>query len=133
MTTLGFSSAIADSILNGFGNATNWTAPTAVWVKLHVGDPGSAGTANPAVHTTRIQASFGAPGTNAGTRRVLNDADITFADVDGAEDFTHFSTWTDETAGTFLGDGLMTANAVQIGDDFVVPIGDLEVNINLAT
>ncbi|HMG44647.1 MAG TPA: hypothetical protein VK611_25160 [Acidimicrobiales bacterium] len=133
MTTLGFSQSIADSILNGFGNAANWTAPTAVWIQLHDGDPGSAGTANIADNTTRTQASFGSPATNAATRRILNDTDITWVDVAAAEDYTHWSAWTLVTAGTFLGDGLMTANALLVGDDFVIPAGDIEVNLLLAT
>jgi len=49
----GFAAAVAASILNGLCRATNWTAPTEFWVKLHTGDPGAAGTSNAAGETTR--------------------------------------------------------------------------------
>lgn len=57
---VGLASAIVNSMLNALARNVTWTQPAAFWVKLHTGDPGSAGTANAAGNTTRKQATFGA-------------------------------------------------------------------------
>ena len=48
----GLSAYLCNSFLNALGNNTSY-AVTQVYVKLHVGDPGSAATANAATETTR--------------------------------------------------------------------------------
>lgn len=95
------------------------------WIQLHVGDPGAAGTANVAGNATRKQISLGTP--SGGT--VSNDTAISWSsgEVDTNEDYTHFSLWTDEVAGTFERSGTMTANAVATGDTFTIPIGELDL------
>jgi len=124
---VGFAPATAASILDAIGNATAFSF-SAVWIKLHVGDPGAAGTANPAGHTTRMQASFG----NASGGAISNDAALVWTSVSTAEDYTHFSAWTASTAGTFEFSGLITANAVLVGDTFTIPVGDLDLTLAVA-
>lgn len=97
-------------------------------VKLHVGDPGAAGTSNPAVNTTRVQATTSAAAGGAKT----NSAEMVWSNVAGAEDYTHISGWSAGTGGTFGWSGLMTANAVQIGDQFRIPVGDLDSTLTVA-
>lgn len=112
------------------GNAALTTlVATYPWIKLHIGAPGSAGTANPAVETDRVQATWGTASAGA----VSNTAAVTFAAVAAAEDFSHFSAWTASTAGTFGFSGTITANAMMVGDDFTIPVGDLDVSLTLAT
>ena len=127
---VGLASGEAAKILDAIGNATNYTAPTAFWIKLHVGDPGSAGTANPAGNTTRHQVSFGAA--SGGT--ISNDTAITWTtgEVTASEDYTHWSGWTLVTAGTFLASGTITANPVTAGDQFTINIGSLNLSLNVA-
>jgi hypothetical protein len=132
---LGFSASVADSILNALGNATNWTAPTAFWIQLPTADPGAAGTTLVAGNATREQVSFGAPGAGAaGTRLISNDTAVswTSGEVDTSEDYTHWSGWDASTAGNFLCSGTMTANAVTVGDQFTIPIGDLDLTVSEA-
>lgn len=126
---LGFSSTVANAILNAFARNTTWTQPTAVYVQLHTADPGAAGTTSIATETDRVQATFG---TGASGGVVSNTAAVTWTGVAGAEDFTHISLWDASTSGNFLMSGTMTANAVQIGDDFVIPIGDLDLSLLVA-
>lgn len=128
---VGLSAALANEINNAlFRNSALTLLPNgAVWVKLHVGDPGAAGTANPAVETDRVQGTFG---TNSASGLISNTAALTWAAVAGAEDYTHFSAWTASTGGTFLFSGTITANAVLVGDDFVIPIGDLDFQLGIA-
>lgn len=124
----GLSAATANAFMDALGNATNYTADAEVWIKLHTGDPGAAGTSNAAGNTTRQQASFGAGSGGA----MSNDAAITWTSVSTSEDYTHFSAWSASTGGTFRFSGTMTANAVTAGDTFTVPIGDLDLTFTIA-
>lgn len=95
------------------------------WIKLHVGDPGAAGTSNPATETTRKQATFG----SASNGTAVTTADLTWTSIAGSEDATHFSRWTASTAGTFLGSGTITANAYTAGDTYTATAGNVSVSI----
>ncbi len=112
------------------GNAALTTLTTTYpWIKLHVGDPGANGTANAAVETDRIQATWGSAASGA----ISNSAQLEWTGVGGTEDYTHFSAWTASTAGTFGFSGTVTANAVTTGDTFTIAIGDLDVTLTLAS
>lgn len=123
---VGLAAAAANAILNALCRSTAWTEPDAVYIQLHVGDPGAAGTSNPATETDRVQATFG---TNASGGAISNTAAITWTNVAGTEDYTHYSAWDASTSGNFLFSGTVTANAVVAGDTFEIPIGDLDVTL----
>jgi hypothetical protein len=130
----GFAPATANSILNLLCRGTAWTPPAGVYIQLHVGDPGAAGTANAAVETDRSQAVFGTNAANsAGSSTISNTATATWTGVGGTEDYTHYSAWSASTSGTFLFSGTVTANAVTIGDNFTIPIGDLDLAVPTAS
>lgn len=95
------------------------------FIKLHVGDPGSAGTANPAVETTRKAVTFGAPSGGV----MSNSVAITWTSIAGSEDATHASIWNASTAGTFKFSGTVTANGYTAGDTYQIPIGGLVLTI----
>jgi hypothetical protein len=98
---VGLSSSVATSLLNVF-RGTNWTAPSAVYVQIHTGDPGAAGTANISVgSTTRIAATWAAP---SGTPLsiVLNGTLPAWTNGGTSETLTHVSLWSAATSGTFL-------------------------------
>jgi hypothetical protein len=100
---------------------------SAVYVKLHIGDPGAAGTSNPAANTTRQQGTFGTPASGAA---ISNTAAIEWTSVPNAETYSHVSLWTASSGGTFLGsDDLSSTAAVSVGDTFRIPIGDLDLTI----
>ena len=124
----GFSSATATSILDAICNNTSYAVAN-VWIKLHVGAPGSAGTSNAATETTRKEATFSAASSGA----ITNDAALTWTNVAGSEDYTHYSAWTASTNGTFLFSGTVTANAVTAADTFTIAIGDLDLSIPIAS
>lgn len=124
----GLAAATANAFLDALCNNTSYSV-TEVWVKLHTGDPGAAGTANPASNTTRQQASFAAASSGA----VSNDTAITWTSVPAAEDYTHATLWTASTAGTFLASGTITANAVAVGDNFTAPVGDVDLSLVVAS
>lgn len=124
--TVGLAVAVANSFLDALGNATNYTAPTAFWVKLHTGDPGASGASNAATETTRKQASFAA----ASSGSMASDADITWTNVSTTETYSHVSFWSASSAGTFLGsDDLAASKAVTAGDTFTIASGSLTIAI----
>lgn len=98
-----------------------------VWVKLHLGDPGSAGTSNAAAETTRKQVTFGAA---ASGRAISNTAAVEWTNVSTTETYTHISLWSASAAGNFLGrDDLSSSAAVTAGDTFRIPVGDLDLTV----
>lgn len=107
------------------GNGAPGTV-TSVFVKLHVGDPGEDGTGNPATHTTRVEASFGAASGGA----VSNDADIEFDSLSAQETITHVSLWDASTGGNCLAYGALgTPQDVNVGGLLRIPAGDLDITI----
>jgi hypothetical protein len=122
-----FDAAVANSMLDAFARNVSY-ANAAVWVKLHTGDPGGDGSANASAETDRKQATFGS-GAASGT--ISNTAAIEWTAWDvGAETISWVSLWTASTAGTFLGNDQLSANAVMAnGDTFRIPIGDLDLSI----
>lgn len=120
-----FADGVANSFLDAFARNVSY-ANAAVWVKLHLGDPGAAGTSNPAANTTRQQATYGA---GAASRAITNTAAVEWTSVPNSETYTHISLWTANAAGTFLGsDDLSSSAAVTAGDTFRIPIGDLDLS-----
>ena len=97
------------------------------FVKLHLGDPGEAGTANPAANTTRQAASWA----NASGGTCTTDAAVTWTNVPNAETYSHISIWDASTAGNHLWNGpLSTPKTVNVGDDFTLPIGDIDITLD---
>lgn len=111
------------SIANIANPNLNWlrgVAPPAIaglYIKLHIGDPGAAGTANPSAVTTRRQATMNAA---ASGQITLNAMSGTYAMTTG-ETISHFSVHDDPTAGNFLFSGAWTTpRAVVNGDTIVI-------------
>lgn len=124
----GISSYLANAWLNALGNATSFSVTTA-YVKLHVGDPGSAGTSNAATETTRKAVSFAAASNGA----LASDADVTWTNIAGSQDATHFTAWDNATTGNFLFSGTITGNAYTAGDTYTISSGALTVSLTVAS
>lgn len=99
------------------------------WIKLHTGAPGANGTSNAATETTRKQATWASASGGASS----NTGALSWTNVAGTEDYTHFTAWTASTAGSFGFSGTVTANSVTAGDSFTLPIGDLDVSLPVAS
>lgn len=125
---VGLASGVADSILDAIFNATAYSV-TNVYIKLHTGDPGAAGTSNAASETTRKAVSCSASSGGA----ITSDADISWTSISGSQDATHFSLWTDAAAGTFILSGTITANAYIAGDTYTIPTGDFDASFSIAS
>lgn len=117
---------LLDAVLNH--TTTGGGLPTAdVYVKLHTGDPGEAGTSNAAGETTRKQASFAA----ASSGSCASDADLTWTNVSTSETYSHISLWDASSNGNCLWTGALTASkAVNSGDTFTIASGSLTVSLD---
>jgi hypothetical protein len=126
---VGIATSILNAWLDGLCRSVAWSDPAGFFVKLHTGDPGSAGTANAAGNTTRQSVTFSAASGGA----ITNSADVTWTNVSTAETYSHISFWDASTAGTFLGsDDLATSRTVAVGDTFTIAAGDLDLAITPA-
>ena len=104
------------------------TAPAALFLQLHTGDPGADGTANVATENSRQAVTFAAPA-NTGTdgrAQAATSADVTWTAVAADETYSHISIWDD--GGVGLGScwykGPMAAPVpVLTGGDFTFPAG----------
>lgn len=124
---VGLAPATANAILDALARSVAWTEPAALWVKLHIGDPGAAGTANAAAETDRIQAVFATP---AAAGAISNTTASTWLAVAATEIYTHVSVWDASTAGTFIfSDQLAASKSVDAGDDFTIAIGDIDLTL----
>jgi hypothetical protein len=113
-------------MLNALCKNTSY-AMAAVWVQLHTNDPGTAGTSNVAGETDRTQATFG---TVASAGAIANTVAIAWTAVSTSETYVWVSLWSASTAGTYLGSAQLTqSKVVNSGDDFSIPVGDLDVTI----
>ncbi len=127
----GFKPTIAQSLLNALCNATAYTGPSNLWVKLHIGDPGVAGTSNPHTNdTTRHEVTFGVASSTTGV--VTNDGAVTWTNIQGNADATHFSVWDDATAGNFIFSGVIVANPFTAGDTYTFDIGSFSLALTIA-
>lgn len=124
--TVGLNTTIANAILDALCRSVAWSDPAAFWVKLHIGDPGANGTANPAANTTRQQATFSAAASGA----ITTSADLTWTNVPNSETYSYVSFWDANAAGNFLAsDDLTTPQAVVAGNNFTIVAGDLDLNL----
>lgn len=106
--------AIANA-LRGGGAGTSFTAPAAVYAKLHTGDPGEDGTSNAATETTRKAVTFGA--SSNGVISLSNSPSWTT--VAGTETYSYVSLWDASTNGNCLGSGALSSSvSVTAGDTF---------------
>jgi hypothetical protein len=118
---------LATATINGFLDALCRNVSYSVaafYVKLHTGDPGSAGANNAAGNTTRQQATFSA----ASGGSITNSADIVWTNVSTSETYSHVSFWTASSGGTYLGnDDLASSQAVVAGNNFRIAAGSLTI------
>ena len=107
---------------------------SAVWQQLHTAAPGPAGTTAVATETSRKQVTFGAPAAPAGgVITISNSVQVQWTGIAGSQDASHYSLWSLVTAGTFLGSGIITANAYTAGDTLTFAVGDIDISMNCAT
>lgn len=98
---------------------TTFTGITAVYVKLHVGDPGSAGASNAAAgSTTRVAITWAAAASGA---IAMNGTAPSWTNGGTSESLSHISFWDDPTAGNFLDSAALSASQAWVsGNTFAL-------------
>lgn len=109
-----------------FNNTNPSFGTTTFYMKLHIGDPGDAGTSNAATETTRKACTMGAA--SGGT--IQNDAQVQWTNIAGSQDATYFSLWDDPTAGNCLATGTVTANPYTAGDTLTFATSSITVTLD---
>lgn len=104
---------LANRILDHLRGSTAWTQPSGLYVKLHIGDPGSAGTSNASAVTTRSQATFAAAASGAIALTGTNPSWTMTA----SETISHVSVWDASTAGNFLWSVALSASKAVVSSD----------------
>lgn len=124
----GIAVAQANAILDAYCRSVAYSDPAGFFAKLHVGDPGAAGTLNAAGNTVRKATTFSA----ASSGSITTSAALTWLAVSTTETYTHVSFWdtVGPAGGNFLGsDNLATPRSVVAGGDFNIPAGALIVTL----
>jgi hypothetical protein len=105
--TVGVSTVnVANAWLNVFRNTT-FTGITTVYVKLHTGDPGSAGASNAAAgSTTRVAITWAAASSGSIS---MNGTPPSWTNGGTGETLSHVSFWDHISAGNFLASDDLTA------------------------
>ena len=123
---VGIASSFANAVLDALCRSVALSDPAAFYVKLHTGDPGSAGANNAAAETTRKLATFSAASAGA----ITTSANLDWTSVAGTETISHVSFWDASSGGTFLGsDALEVSKALTAGDNFQIAAGDIDLSI----
>lgn len=98
-------------------SALSTITASAGFVKLHTGDPGSAGTSNASAETTRKAVTWASPSAASIAANGTLPSWTTWSA--GSETITHISYWSASSGGTFQGSVALSASkAVANGDDF---------------
>ena len=103
--------------------------PATLYVQLHVGNPGAAGTAN--VATLSARQSFTRGAATAGAASNVNL--LQWLSAPATEDLTHLSVWSASSAGTcwFVG-GITDSPASAVTSQNVeIQIGSLDLNCEI--
>lgn len=134
MSTYSVSATLANAqlgLLCGTAVAANAYATSGViYLALHVGDPGTAGTSNPSVGSAaRVAATMTTPSAGA----TANNAALQWTNGGTTETITAVSYWSASSSGTYLGNGLLTASqAWASGNIIQIPTSDFTVTIPTA-
>lgn len=98
--------------IRGGGNGSNITAPAALYLQIHTGDPGSAGTANVSAVTGRQAVTLGAA--SAGAIALSNSPAFTMTTT---ETITHVSVWDASSNGNFRWSAALSVSRAVVNTD----------------
>jgi hypothetical protein len=126
---MAFSQYLADKILVWVKGSAFPSALSTVYIQLHSGDPGTAGTANnvhstvtgSANRTSITTSTFSTVGSASGGGFEITNTVATqiTTNAAGAATVTHFGVWDAVTGGNFLASGALTSSVDVVGGDTV--------------
>lgn len=137
---MAFSQYLANNILTWIKGTTFPAALSNVYISLHSGDPGTAGTANnvqstitgSANRTAVATSSFGTVGAaGGGGFQITNSASVQITtNASAGATVTYFGVWDAVTGGNFLASGALTTSVdVVTGDTVQFNAGALAIRL----
>lgn len=118
-------SDIATPGANAFLDGT--ALPATLYVQLHIGNPGTNGTANVASDTTRV--SFTRSAASGGA--VTNATEIQWLDWPATETVTHISIWGSSVGGICWFIDNVVDEVIQTGDSITIVAGALSITLSV--
>jgi len=114
----------ADAVLDGTA------IPATLYVKVHIGNPGAAGTSNAAAETTRKAFTRNASGGDAHTENV---ALVEWLNAAADEDLTHLTAWDAVSGGNCWLVGAISNAPINVlaGNTIQIDIGDLDITASV--
>lgn len=123
----GIPTSEATSLLAAVFNAGTYTGDASLFVQLHTGDPGTAGTANVASNSTRKSITFAAAASGA----VASSNAPSWTSVPTSETYAYISIWSASTGGSCRWSGPLNASqAVTAGDTYTLTSGQVTVSLS---
>lgn len=113
--TVGISGYLANKLLDHAFRNVVYTPPTTVYAKIHLGDPGAAGTTNPSAQTTRVAVSWNAAA--SGQITLSNLPEFTLNATENTVGWVSF--WDAPTAGNFLFSAQATVQKGGVSGDII--------------
>ena len=114
-----FVNKVMDHCLGG----VSWTPPAAVYLQLHIGDPGPDGTANVSATTTRRAVTW----SSASNGQINMTSDLTWTAV-AKESISHISGWDASSSGHCLfTDEFDDAKNCYVGDTLELPSATVQI------
>jgi hypothetical protein len=126
----GISVYLADKWLQWLAGSAE-TAPSALYVALHIGDPGTAGTTNPASVTTRVVMTLGTAASGAIAANGTLPSWTSWAGTNG-QVITDISIWDASTAGNFL-DSIQLTSSVTMDTGDTLDLSSLSISFTTAS
>jgi hypothetical protein len=105
----------ANKVLDGITRTGSFPSSGTLFVKLHTGDPGSAGTSNSSANTTRGALTFGSVASGGVATATAFPSWTSWAS--GSETLRFVSLWDASSGGTFLW-------SIQLGAEKAITNGD---------
>ena len=125
---MGLTIAELNKGLNAITGRASYTANAAVYVKLHTGAPGDAGTSNASSDTLRKLVAWAAPSGGV----IASSAAVSWTlALSGGETLSHVSYWDALTGGNCIGNAALSATAaMNNGEIFTLSSGGLTQTIS---
>lgn len=129
--TAGLSATVADAML-GVTQLTG-SSGDCVYVQLHTGDPGSAGTANVSSVTTRESVTWGTASGGSVSNSTSSEPEWTDWGGTSGETVTYISFWSASTGGTFGMSMELSGSGVTMATGDSLTLTSLTVSMTLAS
>jgi len=122
---MAMSTYLQDALLDHITGVAALTSPAGVYLQLHTGDPGAAGSANVATENSREAITFGSAA--SGVADSVGTPAATYTSVAATETYTHVTLWDSATPG---GGNCLLVGSLSVS---IPAVATTDVDISLVT